>query len=347
MRNFLLLLGFSFLIINSYGQPAGLTDEIWYLRYIMIDGEEHFVPLGENLNLSFFEDNGTLIAEANGVENEFSAEATFISSTLTFTNQAITLQECLSPNCPYEDLYFYDLLTTINLDDKTFIYTYNEYSQGLKDLRIRDDNFITAYFTNQPIEPDPLIFQTWYLYEVGVDLGGSQILYGPDVPRITIAPDFTFTGVNGAVNFDGNFIYGENFVVDFKLVLENLSDPNTGIPDLIDFLPLSCYVETENFLIESFPGFYSAFRNTITLGSPQFNKQTVIIYPNPVQDKLVLKSSINDFDSVSIIDFNGRLIMTVSTTNLNEIDVSNLNAGIYFLKIESSNGISVKKFIKE
>ena len=62
MKKIILVLGICFVFFHSYGQPAGLTDEIWYLRYIVIDGEQQFAPLGEDVDLSFFEDNGTLIA---------------------------------------------------------------------------------------------------------------------------------------------------------------------------------------------------------------------------------------------------------------------------------------------
>lgn len=347
MKKIILVLGIGLLIVQSYGQPAGLTDEIWYLRYLVIDSERYFAPLGENLNLSFIEDNGTLIAEANGIENLFNAETSFTSTTVSFTDPAITLGGCTSSNCSYEDLYFYGVLTNTNLEDKTFVFDYNEYSSNLKDLWIRDSDFNIAYYTNEPIEPDPAIFQTWYLYESGVDLGDPVNFYGPNVPRITIAPDFTFTGVNMTTNFDGNFTYGEDFVNGFILVLENLSDPNTGIPDLWENYPLTCYVDTNYLSIESNPGFYSAFKNVITLSVPEYNEEKDLIYPNPVQDKLFIKSADSDFRSVSIIDVNGRLIMSASGINLNEMDVSSLKAGMYFVKIEAFNGSSVNKFIKE
>lgn len=43
------VLGNCFMFFQSYGQLAGLTDEIWYLRYIVIDGEQQFAPLGEEM----------------------------------------------------------------------------------------------------------------------------------------------------------------------------------------------------------------------------------------------------------------------------------------------------------
>jgi hypothetical protein len=275
------------------------------------------------------------------------AEAIFTGPTLSFVDPAITLVGCSSSNCPYEDLYFYETLTNANLDDKTFVFDYTEYSSNLKDLWIRDSDFNIAYYTNEPIEPDPAIFQTWYLYESGVDLGDPVNFYGPNVPRITITPDFNFTGVNMTTNFNGNFTYGENFVNGFILVLENLSDPNTGIPDLWKNFPLTCFVDTNYLSIESSPGFYSAFKNVITLSVPEYNEQIDLIYPNPVQDKLFIKSGESDFHSVSIIDINGKLIMKTSGINLNEINVSSLKAGMYFVKMEAFNGSSVTKFIKK
>ena len=340
-----LLLLFIFLTSSVYGQVSEIITETWYLRYISIQGEQQFVPLGEDLNLSFFDDNGTLNAEANGIENTFNAEANFAGNTLELINPNVSSQPCNSENCFYEEFYFYDFLTDFNLENKIFTFQYHEYSSGLKDFAIRDTEFSIAYFTNQPIVPDSNIFQTWYLYESAVDLGDSEYFYGPDVPQITINPDFTFNGINGEIEFVGEFTYGEEFVVDFILVLESLSNHNTGIPDLVDFVPLRGYVDTNNFRIESAAGFYSSFRNEITLSVPEQEIGLINIYPNPTKGLLKIEA-LEPIKELAIYSILGEIVFSEKEIDL-ELDISFLKSGVYILVVTTEFGILTKKLIKQ
>ena len=79
------------------------------------------------------------------------------------------------------------------------------------------------------------------------------------------------------------------------------------------------------------------------LNSSQNNLlEEVVIYPNPVTNTLILNYP-NENIEASIFSFNGKLILK-SSSKL--IDVSNLSSGIYFLKLESEEAISISKFIK-
>jgi len=72
------------------------------------------------------------------------------------------------------------------------------------------------------------------------------------------------------------------------------------------------------------------------------------MFPNPVHQDLsiTLKGVVSD---VHIIDVNGRVLPTVSNHSNNEIsvDVSGLDAGIYFVRISSIGNTYLRKFIKE
>lgn len=336
-----------FTTVSVFGQISEIIQETWYLRYLDISTERYYVPIGENVNLIFSENNGTILAEANGVENVFSSEAAFTATQLTLSNPAVTLLGCSSPNCPFEDHYFYEVLTTPNLDDKTFNYYYNSFNQGQKEFWIRDNNFNIAYFTNQPIQLPSNLFQTWYFYESGVDLGDTIYYYGPNVPTLTILPDLSFTGTNfyATNTFTGNFIYGEDFVSDFVLRVVNLSSSNTGIPDLIEGWDLRSYVSQDYFSIESAAGFYSGFRNTITLGRDDFEASKVSLYPNPVLDKLHFKSA-EPILQFSIYSLTGQELFS-KENDLQELDVSFLGVGFYLITIKTTNGIVSKKLIKQ
>ena len=72
-------------------------------------------------------------------------------------------------------------------------------------------------------------------------------------------------------------------------------------------------------------------------------------YPNPVNNVVNISNDENIIlTEVIINDINGRQIKTIKAANLSnvQINVSDLNAGIYFLNINSESGNAVKKFIK-
>jgi Secretion system C-terminal sorting domain len=70
------------------------------------------------------------------------------------------------------------------------------------------------------------------------------------------------------------------------------------------------------------------------------------IFPNPVNDILNIKTDNNQkINALILSDINGREIIN-QTLNTENINVSELQKGIYFLKIDSDNGIFTKKIIK-
>lgn len=97
------------------------------------------------------------------------------------------------------------------------------------------------------------------------------------------------------------------------------------------------------------------FNNTIDLGAYEYistlsvddvslNTNSVRLYPNPVNDKLFIKSD-NAIDSITIYNVNGQIIKQTEIFS-NGLDVSGLNAGLYFINIKSDNRENIKKFIK-
>ena len=72
------------------------------------------------------------------------------------------------------------------------------------------------------------------------------------------------------------------------------------------------------------------------------------IFPNPVQDKLWIKTADNSsILRVHLYDNQGKLIQTFNGTNaITELNTNNLSPNIYYLEIQTGQGISIKKFIK-
>ncbi len=75
------------------------------------------------------------------------------------------------------------------------------------------------------------------------------------------------------------------------------------------------------------------------------NKYDFKIYPNPADKMLFLKSEIPIY-KIEISDISGKRISAILNSN-NEINVSKLKSGIYFLKITTQNKTETKRFVKK
>ena len=72
------------------------------------------------------------------------------------------------------------------------------------------------------------------------------------------------------------------------------------------------------------------------------------IYPNPASDMIFVETGLN-VEEISIYTITGVMVGQQSTVNsqqLSYIDVANLNAGVYFIKVKTEDGELVKRFIK-
>jgi hypothetical protein len=78
--------------------------------------------------------------------------------------------------------------------------------------------------------------------------------------------------------------------------------------------------------------------------TPTENQNTLAIYPNPATNMLFVKG-LTATSVISIYDLNGKLLIRNQMTN-NQIDIADLPAGLYTLRLENSNGGSTVKFVK-
>lgn len=85
--------------------------------------------------------------------------------------------------------------------------------------------------------------------------------------------------------------------------------------------------------------------NCASLRTNAFSKDdaSIKIYPNPVKDILNISTD-KTIQKISVIDLLGRTVLTPKVST--EINLSSLEKGTYLLSLESENGISTKKFIK-
>ncbi len=79
------------------------------------------------------------------------------------------------------------------------------------------------------------------------------------------------------------------------------------------------------------------------------NKEAdVTIYPNPANDVLYFtdKSGVAN-NTVSIMDVSGKVVTTVKNVSNASFSLTNLSAGVYFVRVQSERGTTTTKFIKE
>mgnify|MGYP000205525675 FL=1 len=70
------------------------------------------------------------------------------------------------------------------------------------------------------------------------------------------------------------------------------------------------------------------------------------MHPNPANDVLTLSTQ-NTVNTVEIFNVLGKKVITMQVEDTSaEINVSNLNAGIYLIRYQINNSTSTKKFVK-
>lgn len=83
----------------------------------------------------------------------------------------------------------------------------------------------------------------------------------------------------------------------------------------------------------------------LAVGLEEANQNgTLRLYPNPTSNQLQLKTE-EQIKSILITDINGKAIEVNVNNNL--VDVSNLSSGLYFIEVETEEGILRDKFVKE
>jgi len=81
------------------------------------------------------------------------------------------------------------------------------------------------------------------------------------------------------------------------------------------------------------------------LGTEDFSKDDIKVYPNPASDTLFIESS-QDINRVLLFDIQGRAVYS-SSDNTEFINLNSFNSGVYFLKIQTRDGFINKKIIIE
>ena len=104
---------------------------------------------------------------------------------------------------------------------------------------------------------------------------------------------------------------------------------------LDNLLPESCSCINEN-------GSPNAI-NSNGLSIENIASRSIKLYPNPVKNTLYIAGNSESYD-IQVYSLLGQLVIAAS--NVNEIDVSLFNEGIYLIKISTGSSTITKRFIE-
>ncbi len=79
----------------------------------------------------------------------------------------------------------------------------------------------------------------------------------------------------------------------------------------------------------------------------ELNVSAMLMYPNPVKDKLYFNSVLKSNSVIELFDIAGKLVKQEKSTELNFIDVSSIQTGVFVVKITENEKSKFFKFIKE
>ena len=85
--------------------------------------------------------------------------------------------------------------------------------------------------------------------------------------------------------------------------------------------------------------------NQQVLETHEFFSESFQIYPNPAKEAFYI--GIHEPVKIQIYDANGKMVLRTNSINNQEIPISNLEKGIYFVHIESEQSTSLHKLIKK
>ncbi|WP_432673049.1 T9SS type A sorting domain-containing protein [Flavobacterium sp. SM2513] len=215
---------------------------------------------------------------------------------------------------------------------------------------------------------DPQIFNnTWYLHNVIVN-GADTI---PPNSNMILMFSPTNLSTNACNSLFGPVVFENNTTQfsfsNYSITLNLCEDADAAIyqeiyfpvfTDGIDSSPaFTSYFtysisETEGVktLIINSAFNKQAIYSDVALSTSQFNKESFSFYPNPSEDfiEINLNNSFTKSTTLEIYNNIGILQKTEHLTNtITQVDINNLATGVYYLKITSETGTSVKKLIKK
>lgn len=262
-------------------------------------------------------------------------------------------------NLPFSDDYIYGIKVSKNNPNEVLVTvgnkilkttdggtTWNQITAGLQDLTLPN---IALELTQNPLDLNQYTIAASNGIYTSTDGGNNWTkIYNGMVHKVEHS-----TKQNGQIVAISN-----SYLADLPKVIYSSNNGNnwtekasTNYFNTIIIAGAVRFVDTQNvevYLTSQSLGILKDQISLETLGNPDLGnlKSGISVYPNPTQDIINIKldKNVSKFKA-SLYNAAGQALLT--TENRSSINISNLNKGVYFLKIEPENGKPVtKKIIK-
>ena len=182
--------------------------------------------------------------------------------------------------------------------------------------------------------------QTHTLYNTNPDI----YMKSYDITNQIVTPSSQVTSIGQCYfHFLSDVSYYDSNVGGYVCPLVYTTDAITTTPpfnsnDTVHYNYLNC----ANFYTAQYNTPASVYRTQSASGIAAFNNQNQIlhIYPNPANNKITVDA--NDVTDVKLFDVLGKQITVTKTNN---VDVSNLPEGVYFLQVQTKQNTTTQKII--
>lgn len=198
----------------------------------------------------------------------------------------------------------------------------------------------------QPVfgELDPHVFTVVEQAETTLTLNPTELVFEDESDGVEIltisnntANDVVINGIS--VKDDLSYHVEHDFTLPYTLTIGE----SVEVEVYSDFAYKGDR-DSELYIISSLGEQIVPIIDNYTIGLEENNALNVELYPNPVNNVLTVKGD----SIVKVAIFNALGQEVVAVENRNEIDVTSLNNGLYFVRVTDVNGnVSVNKIVKE
>uniref|UniRef100_UPI004049D969 T9SS type A sorting domain-containing protein n=2 Tax=Flavobacterium sp. TaxID=239 RepID=UPI004049D969 len=248
--------------------------------------------------------------------------------------------------------YFTGGTTTSNNSFGVYIYSDEDPARVLAGVTIAKNLSITVNGT-------PTIFKNVmrgvYHWSQGTDAttGTYNISLGPTAAEPVTFPENTTVRIGFSFNKTSGRATWKTATVDNVFFEgQGANGPVTvgANPGEIDFLGIAGTGNTvgtsgvfDNFLVKA------SATDSLLSSENNFAATNFEIYPNPATDVINVNAGNLLINAVQITDLNGRIIKNITTETLTsvQVDIQDLNSGLYMMSVFTNEGVGTSKIVKK
>lgn len=193
-----------------------------------------------------------------------------------------------------------------------------------------------------------------YNSRVFIKKTGTQYQLGLDTASTTTNYDATLRNTGDVVFVVLGYDFGSN---ELKMWINpDLTSFTAATPATLTNTPVDPYLELGGFILRqdgaastptiAFDELRVATTTPDLLSVAQNEITGLNVYPNPASNVLFIETELNDVKNIAIYDLLGKQVLNTTTAST-EVNVSNLNSGLYIVKITEAGKTATKKLVIE